>query len=226
MRTVTVDDIERAIKKREDKSRAIELKGLLATKLEVAGLSRGDLIEILGELEPLLPEIEEEFIWLNLLQDLWESPFFESRILALELMFGVSDLIDAHLWGMLDHWTNNVDSWATADWLGHVRAISIKKSPSLVTRMAPWLQTTDVWRRRSTVVSLVYIDPVNLDQKLLLGPHELFAFLEPILRDEDKNVQVALVWLFEIIRENFPDELRTYLRLHRKNLPPHLISVN
>lgn len=224
MRQFTVDEIERAFLLRKDEQRAIKIQRVLQTKLQVVGLSRDDLIEVLSELRPYLPEIEEEFIWLNLLQDLWENSYFEARLLALELMYAKSELIDAHLWGMLDHWTNGLDNWLLADWLGHLRAIAIYKAHTLVMRMAPWLQSSDPWRRRSAIVSLLYIDPETGNRSLLLEPHEIFAFIDPALTDENEAVQKALTWLFRQINMHYPDELSTFLRRYRDRISPNVVE--
>ncbi|MFQ5627803.1 MAG: DNA alkylation repair protein [bacterium] len=224
MRQFTVDEIERAFLKRKNEQRASEMQRILQTELEVLGLTRDDILDVLHEMRPHLPEVEEEFIWLNLLQDLWENSYFEARLLALEVMYAKSDLIDAHLWGMLDHWTNGIDNWLLADWLGHLRAIAIYKAHTLVMRMAPWLQSGDPWRRRSAIVSLLYIDPETQERRLLLEPHEIFAFVDPALTDESDAVQKALTWLFRQINTHYPEELSTFLRRYRDRISPNVIE--
>lgn len=224
MRQFSVDEIERALLMRKDEAHAKEIQVILQTNLEILGLSRQDYIDILQELEPHLPDTEEEFIWLNLLQDLWENSYFEARLFALELMFAKSDLIDAHLWGMLDHWSNGVDNWVLADWLGHLRAIAIHKADGLITRMAAWLTSSDPWRRRSTIVSLLYIDPETLERELLLEPHEVLAFIEPAIEDESPAVQKALVWLMRHIHQQSPEPLMAFLRKNSHRLSPVLLT--
>jgi 3-methyladenine DNA glycosylase AlkD len=224
MRQFTVDEIERAILARKDEQKARQIGSFLQTNLQIVGLKREDRLEILREIKPLLPDVEEEFVWLNLLQDLWESSYFEARLFALELMYAESDLIDAHLWGMLDHWTNGIDNWLLADWLGHLRAIAIDKAHSLVMRMAPWLQSGDLWRRRSAIVSLLYIDPETSDRRLLLEPPEIFAFVEPVLADEHEAVQKALLWLFKEIDKRYPQKLRAFLASSRERIAPNVIE--
>lgn len=225
MRHLSVDEIERIIIAQKDDRVAEALAGMVDTKLEIVGISRAKLADILEQIKPNLPETEEEFIWLNLLQDLWESPYFESHLIALQLLFARSELIDSHLWGMLDHWTGAVDNWVLADWLGHLRAISIHKAHTLVMRMAPWLQSENPWRRRSAIVSLCYIDPKTLDQKLLLEPHEIFAFVEPVLEDRHEAVLKALTWLLRELDARFPGELETFLKRYKDKLSPELLNA-
>lgn len=224
MRQFSVDEIERAILLRKNEQKAQELQNTIQTNLKIAGLERQGYVEILQELHPHLPETKEEFIWLNLLQDLWENSYFEARLLALELMFAKPDLIDAHLWGMLDHWNNGVDNWVLADWLGHLRAIAIDKAPTLVMRMAPWLQSGDPWRRRSTIVSLLFIDAESKQHRLLLEPQEIFAFVDPVLSDENEAVQKALTWLFRQVQAVYPAELAMFLRRYRERISQNVIE--
>ncbi len=225
MKQFTVEEVERAIRKRQKEQVIAEQKRLIQTRLEIAGLERSDYLDILKELQPHLPEIEEEFMWLNFLQDLWESEWFEARLLALQLMYATPDLVDAHLWGMLDHWTSGVDNWVLADWLGHVRAIAIHKTPTLVMRMAPWIQSVDPWRRRSALVSLVYIDPSTNSRKLLLEAHEIFAFIEPIMSEHHGAVQKAMIWLLKIVKEESPNIFHSFLNRNKARLPEAVVHA-
>lgn len=225
MRQFTVDEIERAIVALRDEQQSRAMQVQIQTRLEIVGLTREKRLGILSEMQPHLPDVEEEFIWLNVLQDLWESQYFEARLIGLELMFATPDLVDAHLWGMLDHWTNGVDNWVLADWLGHVRAIAIYKTRTLVMRMAPWLQSVDPWRRRSAIVGLMYIDPRNLEKTLLLEPHESFAFVEPVLADRHDAVQKALAWLLKQIGAQYPDELSKFLYRHKMRLANGVVDL-
>ena len=225
MHELTLDEIERAIRKQQNAPRRKKLQNLLHTRLEVVGLQRQDYIDIIKEMQPLLPDVEEEFIWLNLLQDLWEADLFEARLLGLKLLYFTPDLVDAHLWGMLEHWNTGVDNWVLADWLGHVRSIAIYKSPSLVMRMAPWLQSIDPWRRRSALVSLVYIDPRTMDKKLLLEAQEVFAFMEPIMEETQDPVQKAMAWLLKLVSEIYPDEFSSFIKQTRKRLPRKVLHL-
>ena len=218
MRQLTVDEIERVILSRKDEQHAKELREKLGTRLQIAGLNREQHIAVLRELEAKLPDIEEEFSWLNLLQDLWESNWFEARLLGLEMLFALPDLVDSHMWGMLDHWTNDIDNWALADWLGHVRAIALKKSPRLIMRMAPWLQGVEPLRRRSALVSLVYLQPKTLKPEILLQPLEVFAFVEPVIEDNHPTVQIALGWFLRIVGQEHPQQLADFLETHKGKL--------
>ncbi len=218
MRQLTVDEIERIILSRKDEQYAKILREKLGTRLQIAGLNREQHIAVLRELESRLPDLDEEFSWLNLLQDLWESKWFESRLLGLEMLFALPDLVDSHLWGMLDHWTNDIDNWALADWLGHVRAIALKKSPRLIMRMAPWLQSVDPWRRRSALVSLVYLEPGSLRPQILLQPLEVFAFVEPVIEDNHPAVQIALGWFLRIVGKENQQLLADFLDTHKNKL--------
>ena len=225
MREFRVEDIERLILSKRDEKNSESLEPLIQTRLKIAGLSRQDYLDILREIESELPDVQEEFLWLNLLQDLWESHYFEARLLGLQLMMGIPELVDSHLWGMLDHWTNGADNWILADWLGHVRAIAIHKSPTLVMRMAPWLQSVDPWRRRSALVSLVYLDQKTLARNLLLEPQEIFAFIEPVVEEHHPAVRQAMVWLLQEVGRQYPTELSEFLAQYRSRLPREVLDA-
>lgn len=224
MNQCSVEEVERAIRKRQNEAQISELQQLFQTRMNVAGLTREDYLTILRELQPHLPELDSEFMWLNFLQDLWESQWFEARLLALQLMYATPELVDTHLWAMLEHWTHSVDNWVLADWLGHVRAIAIYKAPTLVMRMAPWIQSVDPWRRRSALVSLVYIDPHSMERHLILQPHETLAFLEPIVSERHPAVQSAMVWLMRQVAESHPNILASFLRQNRDRLPAEVLA--
>ena len=72
MRQFTVEEVERAFLMRKDEAHAKDLQALVRTNLNLIGLSRQDFIDILRDLEPHLPDIEEEFIWLNFLQFVYD----------------------------------------------------------------------------------------------------------------------------------------------------------
>ncbi len=224
MRQFSVEEIERALLAKRDAEKAAIFKNHIGTKLDVLGVERKELLEILHALQPLLPAAEEEFVWLNLLQDLWESDYFEARLIALELMFATEDLVDAHLWGMLDHWTNSLDNWVLADWLGHVRAVALAKAPGLVKRMAPWLRSRDVWRRRSTLVSLVHLNPQTFEERVLLETDDAFVFLEPVLNDAEISVQQGLAWFLKRLRDKNPAAFEALLTKAHKQIAPGVIQ--
>lgn len=216
-----IEDIEREVFALRDPDLAPRLQKIFSTSLQIAGLTPAARMNILRKINKNLPAHDDEFGWLNLLHELWESPWFECKLLALQLLFVQSELVDANIWSTLDRWTDDIDTWILADWLGHIRSIANKKMPYLVMRLASWLQNQNPLRRRSALVSLVYISPEEANRNLILKPREIFAFIEPVLDESDANVIPALAWVLQQIRHDSLEQFNdfygnVFMHLHPK----------
>lgn len=225
IRKFSVDEVIRALLARRDETHASAIRARVETRQEVLGLTREARLDVLSELRPLLPAVREEFEWLNFLQDLWDGNYFEARLMALEMMYAKSELVDVHLFNMLDHWASALDNWVHADWLGHVRAIALARVPSQVVRLSHWLTSQEVYRRRSTLMSLAKIDPETLEPKLLLQPAELLAFIDPILDEKHPTVQAALAWLLDLVRQQAPEAWRSHDSGLQSRLAPETLRL-
>ncbi len=215
-----IEDIEREIFARRNLDLAPQLQKRFNTTLQVAGLSASARMDILHKIHKNLPARDDEFLWLNLLHELWESHWFECKLLALQLLFIQNELVDANIWSTLDRWTDDIDTWILADWLGHIRSIANKKMPYLVMRLASWLQNENPLRRRSALVSLVCIGPEKDTLNLILKPREVFAFIEPVLDEADRNVIPALSWVLGLIRQQSPQQFEDFYRKVHPQLHP------
>ena len=216
-----IEDIEREVFAQRDPELAPRLQKIFNTSLQIAGLTPAARMDILRKINKNLPARDDEFGWLNLLHELWESPWFECKLLALQLLFVQSELVDANIWSTLDRWTDDIDTWILADWLGHIRSIANKKMPYLVMRLASWLQNRNPLRRRSALVSLVYVGPEKNGLNLILRPREIFAFIEPVIDESDINVVPALAWVLRKIKQDTPEQFNdfygnVYRQLHSR----------
>ncbi|MCA9733467.1 DNA alkylation repair protein [candidate division KSB1 bacterium] len=215
-----IDTIEREIFARRDQKKASVLRKKVNTHLQIAGLSRADRLNILRNINEYVAAEDDEFMWLNLLQELWESPWFESRLIILQLLFLQHHRVDTNIWDALDLWTDDIDTWVLADWLGHIRGIVNKKAPYLSMRMAAWLRSEKSLRRRSALVSLTYLSPENGELSLILKPQETLAFLEPIVSEKHGEVIPALAWLLNFIKTLSPEAFGIYYENIQHDLHP------
>ncbi|KAA3616407.1 MAG: hypothetical protein DWQ05_11780 [Calditrichaeota bacterium] len=212
MANIRIEDIERQIFAQRDEKTALKLQSKFQTSFHIAGLSQKARQEFLRKIQKDFPPGDDEFLWLNLLHDLWDSPYFECKLIALQLLFIQDERVDSNIWGTLDHWTDDIDTWILADWLGHVRAIANNKMPYLIMRLAVWLQSLNPMRRRSALVSLVHVSPENGACKLILRPQEIIAFVEPVIGDQDHNVSPAIAWILNLIKERSPSLFADYYK--------------
>ena len=114
----------------------------------------------------------------------------------------------------LDTWVDHLTNWANTDGLSTwLIAETIKKDPTLHTRLLQWTTSENRWRRRVAAVSLV---PIARNGDML---DEALTIADRLMTDSDDMVQKGVGWLLKEASKKHPNEIREYLLKWRAEAP-------
>ncbi len=116
------------------------------------------------------------------------------------------------LWPIVRGWIERVDNWAHCDELGSLYSwILAKQQGDVYPQLVQWNATTDLWKRRISIVSLIHYS----GKGAMFMPIELVLPLVSNCLDDDRSyVQKAVGWVLRETGNAHPDQVRRYLEEH------------
>jgi 3-methyladenine DNA glycosylase AlkD len=151
-----------------------------------------------------------------LLSNLWKSNVFEERLFGLHVLLAFRGLLGEREWVLLNEWEEDVDNFALADWIAHVRGWLLRRYPERVSTLLAWCHSENVWKRRSAVVSLLVIEPEEKGHGQIAVPaRQALRVIEALLTDKDPMVQKAVVWIGRVIAQEAPEHFMRVLEENR-----------
>lgn len=162
--------------------------------------------------EPFEQQLE---IW----NRIWKSSdTFRVRLYAylfLEQHVNKKDL-HALLWQTSSSWQEEVDDWGLCDALAKINSKVLVSYPAEVYRtLAIWNKDKNLWKRRQSVVSLLYY---SRTKKEYLPFNNIAALVEPLLTDKEYYVQKGVGWTLREMHTVYPNETIPFLQKHIKNI--------
>jgi 3-methyladenine DNA glycosylase AlkD len=154
---------------------------------------------------------------------IWDSifrstPVFEAATAAIAFASDrpVEELSENR--SLLLRWVERSDNWATSDGLSslysrileHDRGGS-RRRPPLLDRLELWSESRNPWKRRQSLVSLLYYSSVR-DRSRILPFRRLIGFVESRLEDPHYYVQKGVGWTVREIQNVYPEETFRWLR--------------
>ncbi len=126
-------------------------------------------------------------------------------------------------WPGISTWQDHVDGWALCDCLSKIysRLLEIDES-TVMPRLKEWNVSTDPWKRRQSIVSLIYYTSVR---KVLLPFPKLTALIKPLISDKDYYVQKGLGWTLRELYRAYPMDTLNFLDQHLTDLPALAFST-
>jgi 3-methyladenine DNA glycosylase AlkD len=135
---------------------------------------------------------------------LWQSGMLEEGVIVSHLYRRFAKSCGEREFRMFEQWVNRyVTNWSNCDgvstWL---IAACIANRPGLADRLAAWTKSTNRWKRRSAVVSLLQ------EAKQGRNTETIFHVCGLLLDDTDDMVQKGVGW---VLKETYPKRPREVL---------------
>ncbi len=131
--------------------------------------------------------------------------------LFIEKHLSKKDLHDT-LWKTSRTWQDKITDWGLCDALAKINSRILVTYPDKVYRqLAIWNKSTDLWKRRQSVVSMLYF---SRTKKIYLPFEKIAALVTPLLHDEEYYVQKGVGWTLREMHTVYPEATLPYLQKH------------
>ncbi len=156
-----------------------------------------------------LPFGQQLAIWDELWRtenDFWprlHAFFFLERHLRKE-----SELLE--MWPIIVQWQEQVDDWGLCDALAKIYTKILAAAPDEVyARLKEWNTNENLWKRRQSVVSLLYYSRTKKQHPTFSQIRQLIA---PLLPDKEYYVQKGVGWALRELHTVYPNETLAWLK--------------
>ena len=129
----------------------------------------------------------------------------------------------AAIWDTSVAWQELVSDWGLCDALAKINTKVLESYPAGVYKqLAAWNKDTDLWKRRQSVVSLLYY---SRTKKVYLPYSKIAALITPLLADKEYYVQKGIGWALREVHTVYPEETMPLLNKHIKNISPIAFTI-
>ncbi len=145
----------------------------------------------------------------------WQSGSVEESQLVSFWLLDACKQLNADDIAVLKHWIENyVDNWASCDSLcPKTIGYLLEKYPPLIEEMKRWAKHSNSWLRRAAAVSFIY------PAKHGLYLNDIFQIAEIMMLSSEDLVQKGYGWMLKVASQSFPEEVYTFLMLHKAVMP-------
>lgn len=152
-----------------------------------------------------------EFIWKN--TDNWRvktQPFFYCE------RFAVKEKHAGAAWQALKHWQNQVSDWPFCDSLSKIYTKHLEFFPAEVfAQLKKWNRDKDPWKRRQSVVSLLYYARTK---KKYLSFNQILPLIENVLHDKEYYVQKGVGWSLRELYNVYPAKTFAWMKKNIRSI--------
>jgi 3-methyladenine DNA glycosylase AlkD len=118
------------------------------------------------------------------------------------------------MWPVIMTWQDQVNDWPLCDALAKIYTKVLVVAPGEVySRLKKWNTDSDIWKRRQSVVSLLYY---SRTKKQYLSFAKIRRLITPLLKDKEYYVQKGVGWALRELYTVYPRETIPYLTRHIK----------
>ena len=109
-----------------------------------------------------------------------------------------------------------MNDWGYCDALAKINTKVLETYPTEVYRqLATWNKDKNLWKRRQSVVSLLYFSRTKKDY---LPFSKIAALVEPLLSDKEYYVQKGVGWALREMHTVYPKETMPFIQKHIKSI--------
>jgi 3-methyladenine DNA glycosylase AlkD len=118
------------------------------------------------------------------------------------------------LWMVVVKWQDYVDDWPLCDALAKIYTRILELSPAeIYAQLRRWNRDADLWKRRQSVVSLLYY---SRTKGKYIAFVKITALITPLLGDKEYYVQKGVGWSLREMHNVYPEKTLTYVKKHIK----------
>ena len=116
------------------------------------------------------------------------------------------------MWPVVVKWQDNVDDWPLCDVLAKIYTKILVVEPIKVyATLKKWNKDDDLWKRRQSVVSLLYY---SRTKKIHLSFDKIEPLITSLLKDKEYYVQKGVGWALRELHTVYPKQTLSYLIAH------------
>ncbi len=120
------------------------------------------------------------------------------------------------MWPVVMKWQDNVSDWGLCDALAKIYTKILVVAPVKVySTLKKWNKDHDLWKRRQSVVSLLYY---SRTKKKYLTFDKIERLITSLLKDKEYYVQKAVGWALRELGTVYPKQTFSYLITHIKSV--------
>jgi 3-methyladenine DNA glycosylase AlkD len=127
------------------------------------------------------------------------------------------------MWPVIVKWQDSVDDWGLCDALAKIYTKVLVVLPVEAYRvLQQWNTDADLWKRRQSVVSLLYY---SRTKKVYLSFSKIEALITALLKDKEYYVQKGVGWALRELRSVYPEKAYAYLTRHVRDISPIAFTI-
>lgn len=120
------------------------------------------------------------------------------------------------MWPVIVKWRNQVDDWSLCDALAKIYTKILEVDETAVYKqLKTWNTDADLWKRRQSVVSLLYY---SRTKKSFLIFSKIEQLIRPLLADQEYYVQKGIGWALRELYTVYPNNTLPWLKNHIKSI--------
>jgi 3-methyladenine DNA glycosylase AlkD len=155
-----------------------------------------------------LPFAEQFPIWQHIWQQGQDYRVRSQPVYFCETFLDKKEQLAAS-WEMLHGWQDQVDDWGYCDSLAKVYTKILELRPAEVyAQLSEWNTDADLWKRRQSVVSLLYY---SRTKKVVLPYKKIIRLIDPLLEDKEYYVQKGVGWSLRELHNIYPGDAHAYM---------------
>jgi hypothetical protein len=118
------------------------------------------------------------------------------------------------MWPVVMKWQDDVDDWPLCDALAKIYTKILVVAPAKVfATLQKWNKDADLWKRRQSVVSLLYYSRTKKDY---LSFEKMEPLISSLLKDKEYYVQKGVGWALRELHAVYPKQTLSWLTSHIK----------
>ncbi len=144
----------------------------------------------------------------ELAAELWSSPWFEERFIALELLAVRPERLQVRDLGLLKRIATECDGWVLLDHLAcnTLSHLALQRGEPIYAKVRNWSSHRHMWTRRASI--LVHIRPARAGE---LDHAYAWETFNERLHEPEFFIRKAIGWALRECSKQYPDEVHDFL---------------
>lgn len=211
------NEIKKSLLQYADKDKASVIKRYMNTKLDVLGLTVPLQRKQLKKGYSFLDGNDQQI--LNIFNDIvLHGKIFEVKGQAFLYYTARKSSLTLKEFAVMKRWAGSIDNWEHSDRLSDIYSTLFEQYPKqLLPVFKKWNQDRNPWKRRQSIVSLLYYARFR---KSYPSFTQIISLVTPLMSDKDVYVQKGVGWTLRECYNVYAAETLDFLFNHAKEIHP------